>query len=388
MFIDKRASQIVESDLAGLIAAEVREGKQIEYKLKLDLNNDEHKRKLVRGVASFATASGGDLILGMRAEDGVPKELVPLPGFNADQDILTMRDLIRSNTSPPVSGIEFQPVPLKGGSALLVRVPRSWNGPHMVTYKGEDRFHTRDQAGCVPMSVPEIRAAFTLSETVAERIRRFRVERLSAIRAGETAVNVEPGPKYVIHIFPLRSFEPGQRVSFDALYQKHLPQPLKTAAGHRYTHDLEGFYAYESVKDALPVGYALVFRTGAVEFVQCIIGNALKNRLIPAGFESDLLRAYTCAVEWLHMMDMTTPWVFAVSLFDVDRFTLDFDALHRPMYVRAIRYRDLIIPETVIETPDAGLEAAVRPSCDAVWQACGLERCFKFDKNGKFKPDY
>jgi hypothetical protein len=387
MFIRKPIKDITEADLLGLISADVREGKQIEYKQRLDLDTADHKRKLLRAVASFANASGGDLIMGVRAEDGVAKEAIPIPNFNPDAESLRMRDLIRAHLDPPIFGVEFNDIPLKSGCAFIVRVPRSWSGPHMVTYDGEDHFYTRDENGCIRMNVPEIRAAFTMTESLAERIRRFRVERLATIRASELAVDVDPGPKYIIHVLPFQSFQHGFRCDFKDLYQNHAPQPLKCARGYTHTHDIEGFYGYESVKDEASTGYSLVFRTGAIEIVQCIVGGAAENRVIPNQFEADILRAYASSLNWLRMTKMEAPLVFACSVFDVQNFSLYFRHGDQPYHLRPIRHRDLIIPEVLVETLEMPGEQALRPICDAVWQACGLMGSFNFDEKGKFRGD-
>ena len=88
-----------------------------------------------------------------------------------------------------------------------------------------------------------------------------------------------------------------------------------------------------------------------------------------------------------HGYDLPETPIMAFHCGDISRLEEHFHRDPR-LYVRSIHRRDLIIPETLIEAPGVSIEEAARPSCDAVWQACGLERCFKFDKNGKFQPDY
>ena len=72
MSIPKDLAAIRETDLLSLIEQPVMEDKSTEYKEALTLQNDEAKRKFLAGIASFANASGGDLIYGMKANDGLP----------------------------------------------------------------------------------------------------------------------------------------------------------------------------------------------------------------------------------------------------------------------------------------------------------------------------
>jgi hypothetical protein len=47
------------------------------------------------------------------------------------------------------------------------------------------KFYGRNSAGKYPPDVGELRTAFTLSETVAERIRNFRVDRIARLALGQ-----------------------------------------------------------------------------------------------------------------------------------------------------------------------------------------------------------
>jgi len=77
----------------------------------------------------------------------------------------------------------------------------------MVTFRGHSRFYSRNSAGKYPLDVSEICALFALSETTTERIRNFRLERLSKIISGETQVALDEAPKTVLHIIPFGAFD-------------------------------------------------------------------------------------------------------------------------------------------------------------------------------------
>ena len=49
---------------------------------------------------------------------------------------------------------------VQGNQIVLVRIPRSWVSPHMVTHKGTSRFFARNSAGKYQLDVSELRTAF------------------------------------------------------------------------------------------------------------------------------------------------------------------------------------------------------------------------------------
>ena len=66
-----------------------------------------------------------------------------------------------------------------GRCAFVVRVPRSWNPPHRVNFKNWNRFFARNSNGAHEVNVEELRALFTASASVAERVREFRTNRVN-----------------------------------------------------------------------------------------------------------------------------------------------------------------------------------------------------------------
>ena len=91
--------------LQALITNEVREGKTIEYKLKMPGSANSDVVPFLATVSSFANTGGGDLLIGVEAVDGVPKHLPGLEIDNLDKDTLRIEQVIRSNIEPRVPHI-------------------------------------------------------------------------------------------------------------------------------------------------------------------------------------------------------------------------------------------------------------------------------------------
>ena len=208
---------ITEDHLRSLIEDQVAELRIIECKRELPGTSAEEKREFLADVCSFANMAGGDLVYGMTENGGMPQEL---PGFetsNIDSEINRLENSIRDGIGARISGVRSFPLQLRSGRhALVLRVPRSFSRPHVVTFRGHWASYSRSSAGKYPMDVGEVRRAFVLSEGVADRIRAFRAERLSRVVAGETPVAIEGTSRVVLHVLPISAFDsPASVVDLD-----------------------------------------------------------------------------------------------------------------------------------------------------------------------------
>ena len=187
--IGKNIDQITEEDLQALKDNSVSEGKTIEYKQLLPSKSDSGKKEFLADVSSFANASGGDLIFGIATDKktGTPKSVEGLSIESVDREISRLGNMMRDGIEPRILSVGIQPIPLKNSKvALVIRIPKSWISPHRVSYRGHDKFYSRSSNGKYPLDVAELRIAFNLSETITERIRDFRQDRISKIFANET----------------------------------------------------------------------------------------------------------------------------------------------------------------------------------------------------------
>ena len=167
----------------------VGEGKTLEYKREMPGGPDGGRVRFLKAVSVFANTAGGDLLLGVEAVDGVAAALPGVDLDNPDGETLRLENMIRDGLEPRLPRVEVCPVKIaEHRYVLVVRVPRSWIAPHRV--RKNRQFYARNAAGAYPLDVGELRAAFTMSETVAARIRDFRTYRLARIHGRETPVGL------------------------------------------------------------------------------------------------------------------------------------------------------------------------------------------------------
>jgi predicted HTH transcriptional regulator len=164
---------IASSDIERLISEGTAEGIAIEYKRDMYGTSDGDKREYLKDVSSLANTFGGHLVIGLDEVGGVPTAITSIVK-NGDLELQRLESLARDALEPRILGVRMRAIPHNGGYVFLIRVPRSWNGPHRVSFKGSTRFFGRTSSGAYELSVEELRSRFNASATAIERARELR----------------------------------------------------------------------------------------------------------------------------------------------------------------------------------------------------------------------
>ena len=228
--IPKQFDQITKEDIDSLVTNEVKEGRVIEYKQALPGNADKEKKEFLADVSSFANAAGGDLLFGVvekrdakNEQTGIPDSVPGLASVTPDQEIRRLDSMIQAGIGPRIASVRIRAIEgFTAGPVLLVRVPKSFSAPHMVTFQDHSRFYSRNNGGKYTLDVTEIRSAFALSESLPEKVRRFRDERIARIVAGETPIAVCEDPKIILHLLPVAALDMATKLDMPALPEQAL----------------------------------------------------------------------------------------------------------------------------------------------------------------------
>jgi hypothetical protein len=284
--------------------------------------------------------------------------------------------------------------PIEGfpnGAVLLVRVPKSWMAPHMITFKNLSRFYSRNSAGKYPLDVTEIRSAFAASDGLLERIRRFREERLARIVADETPAVLKAGPKLVIHMLPIGSLDrqnPVDPVEVGRM-ERGLLMPLESG-GCRLRYNADGCLAYCMDSDAKQCeSYLQVFRTGALEVAWADITTHDQNDLaLPARLmEGEVVSGVSRYQKLLRLLNQMPPIFLQISLVGVLNFRIAYRDLYRGVRLSsdAIDRDLLVLPDVLINEYTDDAARAIRPALDTMWQAAGLAGSPGYDTEGNWR---
>ncbi len=386
--IQKSLDQIAKADVDALVADQTSEGRTLEYKRQLPGNSDRDKREFLADVSSFANAGGGDLLFGvvekLDAEGnktGLPDSAPGLAGINADPEILRLENILRDGIKPRIPGVRLRAVAgFASGPIIVLRTPRSFAAPHMVTFQDHSRFYSRTSAGKYALDVGEIRSAFALSASLPERVRHFREERLGRIVAGETPVKMKAGPTVVLHLVPASSLDPIASVDLAAAAEwQTLFVPMGSSPGSR-RYNIDGLLRY-ATREKTCGSYVQLFRTGAVEAVETLrVKDGDKSFRAPAVAKS-LWAALSNYLGVLHGVGVVPPMFVLVSLLGVAGYYVP-DQLEE---AEAAFDRDaVLLPDVLLEDAAAHPAQVLRPAFDAMWQASGWAKCPHYDEKGNW----
>ena len=328
------------------------------------------------------------MILGMEEAGGVATAVVGLGAADADAELLRLEQIARGGLEPRIAGLRMRAIPLAdGGHAILLRVPRGWNPPYRVVAQGSNRFYVRHSAGVHEPNVEELRTLFTESASALDQARRFRDERLEAVRSGIGERPLVNDGRIILHIVPVASFSGAvATVVEEAHGQRAAFQPMGIIPGtatpyfnyHGFINERRGDENH---------GYTQIFRNGALEATKAnIIREQDGSRFIPGLIQEryvfEVLSSYIIG---LRDVGVPPPLIIMLTLEGVlgVRYVVKNHVWHddfEPPFSEDV----LILPECVLEDygEDIDHHRAVRPAFDALWNAIGYPRSQVFNDEG------
>ena len=390
MTLEKTLDSLTKEDLTQLIENQVIEKKDLEYKLSLPSNRDEEKKEFLADIVSFANSSGGDIIYGMAQDNttGFPMELTGIGSANIDQEILRIESIIRDGIEPRIPSVITHSIALENSKAMLIiRIQKSWVSPHRIKFKGDHRFYARGTNGKYELDVGELRNAFTLSENINEKIKKFRENRISSIFANETPVAFYNNAKVVLHLVPLISFNPStaydiQRIASKVSYYK----PMYCSGwGHRY--NLDGLLSYSVGSSELSHSYTQFYRNGIVEAVDGLLlkPDGTEKNIPSIAYERELISSLPDYLSGLKYLNVELPIVIFLTLVGVKGYAMTTSSFFEGRSCLIDR-EILLLPEVLINSYEVNAAEVLRPIFDAVWNSCGFAKSLNYNDSGEWKP--
>jgi hypothetical protein len=382
--ISKRLDDITEQVLAALINNGVREGRTVDYKRGLPGSSDADKKEFLADVSSFANTATGDLVFGMDEDQGLPTQVTGVQAADLDLEIRRLESILAAGLSPRIR-YAIRVVSIANGQRVLVmRVERSWIGPHRVIFQGHDKFYGRNSAGKYPLDVNELRTAFTLSSTAIERIRGFRTDRIIGLANNETPIPFVEDPKIVLHCIPVDSFASQTQYDILPFYEDLMRlRPMGTTTWDRRLN-FEGVLAFGTPQPAHT--YTQLYRTGVIEVVN---GHALATEhqgrmLIPSiAYEKQVFSYLPRCSQYLRELGCSAPVAVALSLTKTRGLEMSVDRLDLE-HGYPIDSDTIILPETLVEDLSMPIGRILKPLFDLVWNACGFPSSRNFDSEGNW----
>jgi hypothetical protein len=402
MISDKAIEKITPEDLELLVANGVSESRSLEYKETLPGGTDQEKREFLADVSSFANAIGGDLVFGAReARDesgkptGTPETVVGLELANTDQAIQRLENVLRDGLAPRISGVRFQTVGrFERGPAIVVRVPRSWAGPHMVAFQQSGKFFTRHSGGKHQLDINELRDSFLNSHSASERAESFRTTRLGRIIGGGAPIQLSSEKVLCIHAIPHGALFGALEIDLQkAATSTGELRPIE-AQGWGPRFNIDGVISIAAApRNEKRTGYVQLFRNGIVEiaFSEVYFEPPPDMRTAVAGVGAghvaqELASAFQRTVSLFRILEVPPPISWFTSLHGMSEVAFHTSQRLARSGSYAFDRDTILLPEIVLMDYAEPVLTTIRPALDALWQAAGLERCLDYTPDGRWAP--
>jgi Putative DNA-binding domain len=391
--------KIDEARLRALIDGRASETRDIEYRRDTYGGTDKDHAEYLADVSSFANTAGGDLIIGMTANKGIPTSLAPL-AIDVDAEILRLENIARSGLQPRIVNLTMRAVSVAGGHVLVIRVPRSYNPPHRVIRQGtgQHRFHARSSAGKYEPNVDELRLLFLRAPHLADRIRDFRTERIAKIAANDVPVRLLDTHALTLHVIPFSGFDARIPLPLGSNVQWYNTfPPLLSIYPQHFRINVDGLLtlSHPEANAKAQRAYVQVYHTGIVEAVASsfLMGEGTAespNRLTA-------LRTEACIVKYSHIylralgaLGCAPPFAILVSLIGVKGIEYSFatgsvffedgsSALDRDQF----HFSEVIIEDVPADPYEYA--KLVRPLLNQIANAAGRAATPTFDETGGFR---
>ncbi len=389
----KPLDSITAADLQGLIDNQVPESPYIEYKLEVfDKRDDKKRLQFLGSISGFSNGVGGDLLIGVKAVNGIPVELVGLEQAEADGETLRIQQIVGTSIEPQVR-MTIRPIFLPNGrTILIIRLPQSWTAPHGIKKNDHYCFYRRNSAGRSPMTIPELRTSFSLTSTIAEHTRRFRAQRLTVLRQAQWGFPYRDEPLVVLHLVPFSSGFGTLNVDIASLRNLWRMSPHKKENGCVQEGDVR--YNLDGVLMHVPDGatwHTQLFRDGSIEHATTHWTGDSRNQ----GY----IDAFTLQVTLVNILPrflglqltagVTPPVTAILSLLNVANFKLNMrqGMLYQELSDHQIDREELLLPEVIVEDFKANPKTILKPVFDSLWNAAGMKNCPYYKDSGEWPLD-
>jgi hypothetical protein len=395
--VERPLEAMTDGDIQRLVSNGVSEGRSQEYKELLPGGNDAERREFLADVSSLANAAGGDLVFGIREKrdengkaTGVPEAAEGVTVLNRDVEIQRLENMLRDGIAPRIAGLRYRWVDgFPSGAVLVVRVPRSWSGPHMVTYQQLSRFYSRAASGKYLLDVFQLRDAFLNSAGVADRARAFTSERVGRILADEAPVRLTSETLIIVHAVPHASVAGGFNVDIQEarLHSESMAPFYSDSYSQRF--NIDGYMTHVPADAGTNLGYAQLFRNGILETVDSGMipddsGPGRRHELPTVTFAESLFAFISKTRTLFRYLDISPPVSIFLSLHGLKECRLSAGQF-MPRGARPIDRSSLVFPDLLLEDFDGEPSTIARLLLDVLWQAAGLERCLQYNETGEWR---
>jgi len=230
----------------------------------------------------------------------------------------------------------------------------------------------------------------TEAELVLHRIRSVHRERVETIREDKSHVRLEDPTRLIVHVVPEAAFLASKEFSAaDLKRASQAIRPLGERNGNGYGYsrfNADGFLMYDGYKAVRE--YTQLYRNGMFEGVmaEAVFQHQERAKILRENWcEAALISALTGFLPFAKTLALEPPfWMFA-ALAGCEGARICINRSWEQLSEQAIDRSLVWLPETKIESGENDPAKLLRPVCDVLWNAAGLEKSFYYDEQGNRK---
>jgi hypothetical protein len=255
------------------------------------------------------------------------------------------------------------------------------------------KFYIRRGRFSEEMDYFELKNVFNLSETLAEKIRRFREERISSILSNETPIFLKNSAKVVLHIIPINAFYIGRKYEIEKITP--YPHRLKPMYAHYYSlrYNFDGLLGIESTNEDEPAyGYVQLYRNGIIESTSTEFCNNDKRLISSGSYEIEVVHSLSEYLETYKMLNVEFPIFVFLSVVGVKGYKMESNNELNSI-IRTVRGRNYYIDRNVLANSEILLSKypenvgkVLKPAFDAIRNACGFAGSENYNEEGEWSP--
>ena len=384
-------------DIKSLIDNSVCENKMLDYKRELHIETDSDKKEFLADISSFANSTGGDIIFGIEedAVNKIPINIVGITYDNEDKLIRKLEDLIRQSIQPVILNIEYKVIEIKKDICILiVRIPQSIIAPHRVEFKGHNKFYTRNNKGKYQMDVSELRIAFNSGLELDKRIENFKMDRYYQLLSNKYNKFPNDSPILVVHYIPISAFSLNNKKMLNlANIKDEMNNCSSKALGCSNTKQIsmDGICIdYKNGNHSSMAKYKIdgIIEKASVKFFRKdyeftdISPSKTINYINGYQILNTLIDDFNEVKRYYEKIGIHTPIIVSYAILNAFGYTIPTKDWHDVL--NTIDRELLCIENLYIESLEKNVEELLQPTFDAIWNACGYEKCPAYDKDNMY----
>lgn len=230
----------------------------------------------------------------------------------------------------------------------------------------------------------------TEEEVLFHRMESFHRHRVETITTGQSPLGKRNGGLLVVHLIPRSCVQTRPRLDGAKLKEHASSVPPLGGRGGSARFNVDGVLNYDGSKTVR--AYSQLYRDGRLEAAMSEVAFPLDRQqkdsvhcLRDSICEEAVFNMMAGYLQFCKAIGLDAPVQMFSALIGCEGVRICTDLSFRDVSDHAIDRSPAFLPCINITSLDAEPKALLRPWCDTLWQACGIERSFSFDGSGHWR---